>query len=67
MISASNIYLHPRVCTPESVQAVMESTGLVPTQSNREKNKIILITPFAAAVKEACKGVCFDHNGDSAA
>jgi hypothetical protein len=49
----SNIYLHPAVCAPEQVVAVQQVTGLVATQSRRERNKIILVTPFAAAMREA--------------
>jgi hypothetical protein len=53
----SNIYLHPAVCTPQQVEAVQKATGLVVTQSNRERNKIILVTPFVAVMRETLKAL----------
>jgi len=56
----SNIYLHGGVTNPELLADLMLSTGLVPVQSTREKNKIILITPEDALIKEALKDVQWD-------
>ena len=55
----SNIYLHPGVSNPELLADLMQATGLVAMQSNREKNKILLVTPEAAMIRQALqtKGV----------
>jgi len=55
----SKIYLHG-VTNPELLADLMLSTGLVPVQSTREKNKIILVTPEDALIKEALKDVQWD-------
>lgn len=53
----SNVYLHPAIVRPEQIMAVQQCTGIIATQSNREKNKIILVTTFAHAMREALREV----------
>ncbi len=61
MTRLSNIYLHPSVSSPDVLSELCMATGLVPTQSSRERNKIILITPedaiLRAAISEIMDGV----------
>ena len=52
----SNVYLHGGVTNPETLADICMATGLVAVQSNREKNKIILITPEAALIRSALGG-----------
>ena len=56
----SNIYLHGSVTNPELLADLMLSTGLVAVQSTREKNKILMVTPEDALIKEALKDIAWD-------
>lgn len=49
----SNVYLHGGVTNPETLADICMATGLVPVQSNREKNKILMVTPEAALIRAA--------------
>ena len=52
----SNIYLHGAMGHADRAHLLIElieSTGLVPVQSNREKNKILMVTPEAALIRAA--------------
>jgi len=55
--SIGKVFLHASISNPELLADLMLSTGLVPVQSTREKNKIILVTPEDALIKEALKSV----------
>ncbi len=50
----TNIFLHPSVNTPEQVVRLMAETGMELVQSNRYKHQIILITPEALLIRQAC-------------
>jgi len=52
----SNIYLHGAMGHADRAHLLIdliEFTGLVPSQSNREKNKILMVTPEAAMIRQS--------------
>lgn len=64
-MTLSNILLHPTVSNPEQLAALMDLTNLVPVQSNRTRN-IILISHEAVLIREALMSVDYDNEPSAA-